>query len=720
MLGLVLTNVIIDMNRIMKCCYVLVVVAIIAIPLQSEAQLNRTSGLYGGKINAVIDGNAKYAVTPEYLYRYDADEEQWDNLKIRFKNHGFDHFIAHEGALYVSWNGGGEFDGDQVSLIKSEDQGVTWTNISPPNSDRIRTLDVAGDYMFVTSNGLELYSMDSGSSWQEIDYAGESIVNIIKTDTQYFMQTLSGLFKSDDGIGWEDLEFEDLSSIQDIVDIEEDVYVLTEHNEILKSDDAGISWTLLFEPTQFENQNLRLHALGTSLVLINSNSNAPDQFYFSEDTGQSWELVELQIDGNVMVSDSILYLNAYPDLLYSDDFGDNWQSINVDGLTSRNADVFEVNGETVILSPNYNFEYSQPPELNITFDGGYTWEELVFDTNKGSARLHSATNDRNGHLLAAAGYGADRYLYLSEDNGISWAEISNTVIHDIYDTGGTLVAAGDIAGTVNPRIEVSKFIISEDGGRTWNRIEISHNDEYVHSLYANDDIWLAAVNVQNPELYISDDFGQTWEQILEGDFSINSITRIGTHIYIGTSDGLKKGSGNGSDWVTDLPGQNISHLISSGRHLFYTIDDNLFQLDTETAAISKITDDEAGTINRLKIRGDSLYVASETGLWSMDVSELPTSILEEKELVQQVNLEQNYPNPFNPITTISFRIQQSENVELQIFDMLGRRVETLVNERRTAGVHTVSFDASGLSSGAYIYRLNTGVTSISKVLHLVK
>ncbi len=71
-------------------------------------------------------------------------------------------------------------------------------------------------------------------------------------------------------------------------------------------------------------------------------------------------------------------------------------------------------------------------------------------------------------------------------------------------------------------------------------------------------------------------------------------------------------------------------------------------------------------------------------------------------------LEQNYPNPFNPSTHIRFAIPTSGFVELKIFDLLGKGVATLVNERMVAGAHTAKLDAVGLATGVYLYRLTAG------------
>ena len=71
-------------------------------------------------------------------------------------------------------------------------------------------------------------------------------------------------------------------------------------------------------------------------------------------------------------------------------------------------------------------------------------------------------------------------------------------------------------------------------------------------------------------------------------------------------------------------------------------------------------------------------------------------------------LEQNYPNPFNPNTTITYALPRSSDVRLSVYDILGREVSVLVNERRDAGVHEVKFDGTNLASGVYMYRIQAG------------
>jgi hypothetical protein len=83
-------------------------------------------------------------------------------------------------------------------------------------------------------------------------------------------------------------------------------------------------------------------------------------------------------------------------------------------------------------------------------------------------------------------------------------------------------------------------------------------------------------------------------------------------------------------------------------------------------------------------------------------------------------LEQNYPNPFNPLTVIKYTVGGASDVSLVVYDILGREVAVLVNERKTAGSYMVSFDGAGLASGIYIYRLTAGQNVASRRMLLIK
>ena len=83
-------------------------------------------------------------------------------------------------------------------------------------------------------------------------------------------------------------------------------------------------------------------------------------------------------------------------------------------------------------------------------------------------------------------------------------------------------------------------------------------------------------------------------------------------------------------------------------------------------------------------------------------------------------LEQNYPNPFNPSTVIGYQILTEDQVTLKVYDLLGREVAVLVNERKSAGRYEVKFDASGLAGGIYFCRLTSGGHVESRTMLLVR
>jgi hypothetical protein len=101
-------------------------------------------------------------------------------------------------------------------------------------------------------------------------------------------------------------------------------------------------------------------------------------------------------------------------------------------------------------------------------------------------------------------------------------------------------------------------------------------------------------------------------------------------------------------------------------------------------------------------------------------SDAITTSMEQLQTAKEFKLNQNYPNPFNPTTTISFVLPTASNVTLQVYTVTGQLVATLVNESRAAGEHSVTFNASNLSSGVYIYRITAGSFTQTQRMTLVK
>ncbi len=101
----------------------------------------------------------------------------------------------------------------------------------------------------------------------------------------------------------------------------------------------------------------------------------------------------------------------------------------------------------------------------------------------------------------------------------------------------------------------------------------------------------------------------------------------------------------------------------------------------------------------------------------------PTPVIEPEgptRLPSSPHLAQNYPNPFNPSTTIAFYLPRTARVRLEVFNVLGRRVTSLIDHRLSAGSHQVVWDAQDAASGVYFYRLSTEAFATTRKMVLLQ
>ena len=151
---------------------------------------------------------------------------------------------------------------------------------------------------------------------------------------------------------------------------------------------------------------------------------------------------------------------------------------------------------------------------------------------------------------------------------------------------------------------------------------------------------------------------------------------------------------------------NISPLFGRFGHSCYSGDVPWMGSIHEIAIFNKALSDEE--VMYLYEHQD--WSAGGTAVDKDEVAALPS----------ESGLAQNYPNPFNPTTNISFDVAHSSEVNLTVYDLLGKEVATLVDEVKSAGQHVVQFDGSNLSNGVYIARMNIGNQVFTKKMILMK
>ena len=289
----------------------------------------------------------------------------------------------------------------------------------------------------------------------------------------------------------------------------------------------------------------------------------------------------------------------------------------------------------------------------------------------------------------------DGSIVKTTNRGLNWTSVTNI---SGYYTGFSWInnqtgwAATNFWNDVFP-YSVGKVTKTTNGGQNWIAI---HSDTAATSPFylSFADIQFFDVNTgyllkdfsQSTQICISNNGGNNWSVIESAAqryydfFFLNKDTG-----WISGNQGVIKRTNNGGqNWNQQVT--NVSGII---RKIFLV--DAFFGW---------------------ALSGSTILHTTNGGI--MEVKVISTNTPDEFRLLQ------NFPNPFNPTTTIRYDIKAKGNVELKIFDLLGREITTLVNENQTPGTYEVVFDASSLPSGVYFYKLHAGDFVETRKMMLLK
>jgi hypothetical protein len=171
------------------------------------------------------------------------------------------------------------------------------------------------------------------------------------------------------------------------------------------------------------------------------------------------------------------------------------------------------------------------------------------------------------------------------------------------------------------------------------------------------------------------------------------------------------------------PGLGECETILAGNLLFWAHTENYgaYDVSNPTQPTLAFADSRLFGVRDLGVVGDTLFVPHSTfGMWIFRYNPGPTVVDDENAIVSTFQLLQNYPNPFNPSTVIRYTLSVHSQVSLKVYNLLGQEVATLVNEEQAAGSYATTFDASGLSSGLYFYRLTTPEKSLARKMVILR
>ncbi len=310
-------------------------------------------------------------------------------------------------------------------------------------------------------------------------------------------------------------------------------------------------------------------------------------------------------------------------------------------------------------------------------------------------------------------------------------------------SGATRPRDGDqisIAGGLTGDSTSAMIIVYEINGQVWrDSSQIGHyfGGGWMHSNMTD------SVRIHDP--FDQDDWMQVnpgWHQMMgHGGMMPDSLfgrmlqlypenipDSEGQHIFAGFEIGMFTGGGQNMMWQGGSCGGMMSFASNADFQLHYNdIQMQGFNIDEKTIQ-AKYWDDQSNswvTVSNAVLNPESNTVrfsGSEVSNYVILTGQQVTAIRDNAGgiAVKSFTLNQNYPNPFNPATTIDFTLVANAHVQLNIYNVLGQRIATLINTRMAAGAHSIIFDGENLPSGTYFYELITGGKSQVKKMTLMK
>jgi hypothetical protein len=351
--------------------------------------------------------------------------------------------------------------------------------------------------------------------------------------------------------------------------------------------------------------------------------------------------------------------------------------------------------------------------------------------------------------------GSDSGVYISTNNGTNWTKttLNNKLVYSLA-TLGTIIYAGTSSSGVYS---------SSNNGSNWTQTSL--NTQTIYALTVNGNTIFAGASGNG--VYISTNNGTNWTQNSLSSHSVVSIAASGSNIFAGTSIyGIYRSTNSGVNWAqTSMNSSTLKALALNSSYYFagaYSLSgSNGFYRSTDggTWTLSGLN---SINVLSLGISGYNTFAGTENGVylstnngtnwiiknqgftsvphieailifnnyvfigtygesvWRRTLAESIGINNISTEIPSAYFLNQNYPNPFNPSTTIKFAIAKNDYTSIRVFDILGKEVATLVNEKLSAGTYSVDWDASDFPSGVYIYRLQTNRFTETKRMTLIK
>ena len=461
------------------------------------------------------------------------------------------------------------------------------------------------------------------------------------------------------------------------------------------------------------------------------------------------------VDGSLHAA----YIDNY-ELFYfhSIDNGHTWTKEQI--ITGHEGDVryaalaVDLNGKIFIgITVHSLYNYANP--TGITYSNEFFYDLYCVNNKNGSwlveqVALHSDSNfgpvveniyvdaENNVHLFANRygwnSFGGEAWEFVRNSSNNTWgpqiliAEFTDAGIdRAIFDNYIVLVDSLGRRALIGARDKPDAcklFYVLSDSSTWQSPVELSDNIAIVWNRYD-------ALIDPTDTIYIAFLYNNT-QGLPELKVSKNTDTPVKANINLASTDTL-----NYFKLHCNAEGKFTMYLWIKNKNVHVTFSDDMINWTDPSEFPDSIKNYFGGLIVRTDTRRGYFTdyckqinviagqrtvqpYGPDTLLYG-DIKIDPGTFVESNDNIpEEFELSQNYPNPFNPITNINFSLPERSFIELKIYNILGVEISTVVSKELQAGNYTFAFNADNLSSGIYLYKLNTGKFSVTKKMTLIK
>jgi ligand-binding sensor domain-containing protein len=597
------------------------------------------------------------------------------------------------------------------NIYRSTNGGTTWLATSGNNTSfpTWEFFNYDASNLFASSSGGGVYlSINNGASWTATNSGLTNTLTraFTKKDSNLFVSTVGGgvFISTNKGSSWSAVNTGLTNyNVRHLFTFGSTIFAATEAG-VFSTTNNGAQWTKLGTTGLTDTLTVYLLVDSNNTGGVNIYAGSGDSGIFrSTDNGATWASVNngfpktyvssLKSEGNGKILATTFY-----GIYRSTNSGDTWNSLTgtITATIPWKMKMHPVTNEMYAATSAGLFKTINSTEWNF------------IDINAGYVQAYDITFTASGNLVAATGYG----IYVSTDNTTTWARKLSDVTLSVHTlSNGTMIAGTFSSG---------KVYRSTNNGETWQASSTTLPGVAMYSISSGTNgsggtnIYLAT---QGSGVYRSTDDGVTWLEKSSGlNASINAlVVNNSGHIFAASEiGGVYRSTNYGDSWTAINNGlENIyawaMAINPTNQHLFVGNGSNGVFRSTDNGNSWSAYNTNLTNTNVQSLAVDNVgYLWMGTRTSGVFRTTYSTPVAEEKNTQLNFSLSQNYPNPFNPTTTIRFEVPVSGFVSLKIFDLLGREVTTLLDEKKDVGSYEVTLDGRNLSSGVYFYRLQSG------------